>query len=322
VILATRALAILTRLGLLAGILAMVLGAVLCENALRIAPQFRISPSAQSAQSVADHTAAGWEPVEIRAADGVTLSAWFFRPREANGDAVILMHGVGDTRRGVLPQAALFLKHGYSVLAPDSRGHGASGGDVITFGVRESDDVKRWTDWVVLREHPKKLFGLGESMGAAILLKSLDAGARFDAVVAECSFSTFHQIAYDRLASVLGLNSRVGHLLLSALIEPAFLYARLRYGVDLRSASPLDAVRATNTPILLIHGTRDENIAPRHSRILHNANRSVTELWEVPGAFHTAAMSADPISYERRVTAWFSARSSVPQISNALRSSP
>jgi dipeptidyl aminopeptidase/acylaminoacyl peptidase len=45
----------------------------------------------------------------------------------------------------------------------------------------------------------------------------------------------------------------------------------LRYGVDLRRASPVDAIRATKVPILLIHGALDTNVPLRHSQELQRS---------------------------------------------------
>jgi len=69
-------------------------------------------------------------------------------------------------------------------------------------------------------------------MGAAILLQSLPGEGRFRAVVADSSFATFEEIAFDRLDQN-GLRSRA---LTWPLVEIGFTYARLRYGVDLWSA--------------------------------------------------------------------------------------
>ena len=106
----------------------------------------------------------------IAANDGVTLRGWSIRPRRGNGDAVILLHGHTDNRAGMLGNADLLLRHGYAVLLPDARGHGASGGDLATYGVKEADDIRRWFDWIEQAEAPRCIDGLGESMGAALLL--------------------------------------------------------------------------------------------------------------------------------------------------------
>jgi pimeloyl-ACP methyl ester carboxylesterase len=61
----------------------------------------------------------------------------------------------------------------------------------------------------------------------------------------------------------------------------------------------------THVPILLIHGDRDTNIPPRHSRELHHVNPQSTTLWIVPGATHVATCVTAADEYARRVLAWF-----------------
>jgi hypothetical protein len=46
---------------------------------------------------------------------------WFARPAKANGDAVRLLHGVGDNRKAMMGFAELFLSNGFGALVPDSR---------------------------------------------------------------------------------------------------------------------------------------------------------------------------------------------------------
>jgi len=66
----------------------------------------------------------------------------------------------------------------------------------------------------------------------------------------------------DRLAEF----SRLDPQIFRPVVESGLWYARLRYDVDLRRASPAAAVRVSHTPILLIHGTADERTPVRRSR--------------------------------------------------------
>src|SRR5258708_29369441 len=68
------------------------------------------------------------EDVSITTQDNVVLSAWIVRPRQSNGDAVLLLHGLGDNRIGMTGYARLLLAHGFAVLLPDARAHGRSRG--------------------------------------------------------------------------------------------------------------------------------------------------------------------------------------------------
>jgi hypothetical protein len=83
------------------------------------------------------------------------------------------------------------------------------------------------------------------------------------------------------------------------------LYARLRYGIDLKNSSPEQAVARASIPVLLIHGSADDNIPLRHSQRLKAGNPGSVLLWEVPTAGHSGALGTDPQEFEQRVIRWF-----------------
>ena len=164
-------------------------------------PQHRIvtAEDLRRAADVAEREDADLQEEQISAADATVLRGWSLRPHRANGDAVILLHGQGDNRAGMLGPAEMLLREGYSVLLPDARAHGESGGTIATYGVLEADDVRRWFDWLMQSQSPHCIEGVGDSMGGAELLRSLDEEHGFCAVVAESPFATFEEAAYDRL---------------------------------------------------------------------------------------------------------------------------
>jgi uncharacterized protein len=198
---------------------------------------------------------------------------------------------------------SFLLRNGFTVLVLDIRGHGESGGQIVTYGVKEAEDLRAWLDWLLRGHGIERLYGLGQSMGAAILLESLRGENRFRAVVADSPFATFEEISYDRLRQMSGMPEG----LFWPVVHAGFAYAYVRFGVDLRSASPEEAIRHTSTPVLLIHGTRDTNIPPRHSEELRAANPAMAQLWLVPGAEHVASVSVEHDLYVRKVTNWFNA---------------
>jgi uncharacterized protein len=245
--------------------------------------------------------------VEIKAEDATLLRAWLLTPSRTNGSAILILHGSGTNRASQLGLAKLFLAHGYSVLMPDNRGHGESGGDVATYGVRETGDVRRWVSWLIETAHPASIFGIGESLGGAVLIQSLALEPRFTAIAAECSYASFERVLRDRIAELLAIPSAFGRLLAAPPVWAMFLYARVRYGVDLNAASPEAAIGKSATPILLIHGLSDTQTPPEHSRILASKDPAHTVLWLVPGAVHTGAYSAAPQEFENRVFKFFDA---------------
>ena len=257
-------------------------------------------------RDVAHQLDSNLEDVSITTPDAITLRAWAIHPHRSNGNAVILLHGLGDNRTGMTGYAQLLLAHGFIVLLPDARAHGSSGGELASFGLLERNDIHQWFDFLVAQASPHCIFGFGESMGAAELLQSLAAEPHFCAVAAESSFSSFREIAYDRMGQPLHLGSWLGRTILRPVVEFAFLYVRWKYHVDMQQASPENAVAATQVPVFLIHGQIDSNIPLRHSRQIQSRN-SQTVLWEVPNADHCGALSAAPQEFERRLLSWFSA---------------
>ncbi len=242
--------------------------------------------------------------VSITAADGSILRAWNIVPALRNGDAVILLHGQADNRAGMLGPAGLLLRHGYSVLLPDARAHGESGGPIATYGVLEADDIHRWVAWIRHAEQPRCIDGVGDSMGAAELLRSLDVERGYCAVVAESAFSSFREVAYDRMGQWFGTGPWIGRTVLHPAVDFGFLYARVKYRVNLAEASPLRAVAASAIPVLLIHGLADTNIPPRHSEQIKRAHPAAA-LWQPVNADHCGASSADPAGYEAHILSWF-----------------
>ena len=247
--------------------------------------------------------------VEISTPDGTILRAWFMRPPEPNGDAVVLLHGVSDNRMGMYGYGTWLVQHHYSVLLPDARAQGNSGGELTTYGLRESDDIHRWVDCAETAEHPRCMFGLGESMGAAQLLQSLPKEPRFCAVVAESPFATFREVAYARFGSPFHTGPWIGRSIFRPTVDVGFLYVRLRYGIDMEAASPAQAVSGNRCPVLVIHGLRDRNIPPYHSDWIQERDPSAVMVWKVPGAVHTGAHKIAPEDFERRVLDWFAGHS-------------
>src|SRR5579859_5967935 len=278
-------------------------GVYIADGALHPARRDLTEAQAAGFRRAAAPLAARIEDVSIRTPDGALLQGWLVHPLQAKNDTVLLLHGLGDNRLGMTGYAVMLLRHGYTVLLPDARAHGSSGGSLATYGLLERNDVRQWVDFVEAKVKPHCVYGLGESMGAAQLLESLDARAGFCAVVAESPFSDFRQIAYDRMGQPFHLGSWMGRIFLRPLVEVAFVRAHWKYGLDMQQVSPEDAVGRSRVPVLLIHGQVDSNIPVRHSIRIHTRDPR-TVFWEVPAADHCGALSAAPQEFESRVVTW------------------
>jgi uncharacterized protein len=243
------------------------------------------------------------EDFDVRATDGAILRAWIGWPSSANGDWVLLFHGIGDNRAGMSSYASFLLRNGYGVVLMDSRAQGESDGELATFGWKERYDVRVILDALVFREHPRHIFLLGESMGASIALQAAAVDDRVDGVVAEAPFSNLREVAYDYAG--LHWNPSLG----KTLFRPAVIFAirAMEREGDFRAedVSPEEAVAARSVPILLICGGADRTVPCRHARRVFDAGAGPKQLWVVPDAGHTQAYGAAPAEFERRVLDFF-----------------
>lgn len=285
-------------------VLATVCGIFLAEITIHL-PRRPLRYEAKAAAIVRQQFHTELQNVSIQSTDGVELNAWYVEPNRANGSAVILLHGITDNREGVAGFAPMFLNQGYSVLIPDSRAHGESGGTVATYGIRERYDVQGWSQW--LKHHSNScLYLFGESMGAAIALQATAVTPDLCAVAVESPFSSLREIAYDRMAEHTPFGTWFWRGAAGRpVIEIALAYASLRYHVDLTQADPEEAMEHSKVPALLIAGTADHNIPMRHSAELMRTSGSHASLWIVEGADHGGAVSVTGTEFQRRILDWF-----------------
>jgi alpha-beta hydrolase superfamily lysophospholipase len=280
------------------------------------------------------HSGGHREDFNVRAPDGVLLRGWIVRPDHPNSNWVLLFHGVADNRVGVVSHSEFLLHAGYSVVMMDARAHGASEGQIATYGWLERNDTRAIIDTLLASESvgagpappaeaaskatlpfhsasftssasstsstsSPHIFALGESMGAGIALQSAAADPRIEAVVAEASFATLREASYDYAG--LRRSPMLGKTLFAPFSWMLLYRGEKLTGLHVAEVSPEKAVAARAFPVLLICDEKDEALPCRHTERIYAAARGPKQLWEVPGAFHTAALSFQPVEFQRRV---------------------
>ena len=245
----------------------------------------------------------GSEVVQMRAADQALLKASWLAPTPGSDRCVLFLHGSGGWRQRGAQFTPLLREEKYGLLAPDSRAHGESGGDKVTFGILEKYDALGWVKW--MQAHGcQKIYGLGESLGSSVLILTAEIEPVFTAIVADCPFADLFEAAEVRIIRRLPLPDKVAGAFAAMAVEGDSLFARVFYGLDFSAVKPVESIKHVNTPILLIHGTADSRTPFTDSQALAAAKPDTTELWLVPGAEHLRSFATDPQEYSRKVVAW------------------
>ncbi|WP_083748767.1 alpha/beta hydrolase [Pelomonas sp. KK5] len=244
----------------------------------------------------------GAAPSELAAQDltlgsdaGDTVRGWF-SPSQPGQGAVLLLHGVRGNRTEMLSRALWLHRAGYAVMLIDLPAHGESGGEQITYGIREGAGVRAALAELRKRAPEERIGVIGVSLGAAALVLGRPQPAP-DAVVLESMFPTIEDAVADRLELHVGSWARPLSPLLLAQLP-------LRLGVSADALRPIDHIAQLHTPLLLIAGEQDRHTRLPESERLFAAAAEPKQFWPVPGAAHVNLHDFAPLAYETRVGAF------------------
>lgn len=238
--------------------------------------------------------------VEITAFDGLKLRGKFYE--YAPGAPMELMfHGYrGGAERDLSGGIHRCFRCGRSALVVDQRCAGKSGGNAITFGVREHRDCLAWVDFAVKEFGPDvKILLTGISMGASTVVM---AGGRelppnVIGILADCGYSTAREIM-EVVIGKMGLPPKLCYPFVR-------LAARIYGGFRLEEYSPMVALKTCTVPVIFFHGEDDDFVPYWMSKQMYDACPTRKKLVTIPGAGHGLAFPVAPELYLRELKDFF-----------------
>lgn len=228
----------------------------------------------------------GYAILKMDSYDGIGLSAYVLENEAPGNNWVVLCHGYMSSGAAMATFAQSFYDRGYSLLLPDARGHGHSGGAYIGMGWDDRLDVLDWLGELNGLYSPDNILLYGVSMGGATVLmtsgETLPENVR--AVVADCGYtSAWDEFSYQ-LDALFGLPA-------FPVMNFASLMTKLRAGYWLGEASALEQVKKAEVPILFIHGTEDTFVPYEMAYELYSTAQVDKELVIAEGAGHGASFA-------------------------------
>lgn len=215
----------------------------------------------------------GTQVYDLALANGDKVRAWYWQSPKANAPTVLYLHGARWNLNGSAFRIDGWTRMGYSVLAIDYRGFGASTPRLPSEASALEDAQAGLKELARLQPDASRRFVYGHSLGGAI---AIDLAARpeqpaFAGLIVESSFTS------------------IGAML-----------ATLRWGklpgASLLVTQPFDSVdklAQMHTPMLFMHGTADRVVPHTMSDELFAAARNVApdlkRLVKIEGASHSGA---------------------------------
>ncbi len=227
-----------------------------------------------------------FERVGLKTPSEPTLVGWFLPANGPPRGTILFLHGNAENISTHLAAVHWLPAEGYQVFLFDYQGYGESEGSATVEHLYA--DTARAISYLNSRPDviDQRLFLLGQSLGASLALyvaAQPEFATTFRAVVAESPFAGYRDIAREKLSSVwLGFPLQWP---LGFLVDDTF--------------SPNRVMHKIQVPVLLLHGTRDRIVPPRHSAELCEQLKTLCERWVVEGAEHGQILSL--LEYRRRL---------------------
>lgn len=238
-----------------------------------------------------------YEPVYITSRDGLKLKGRYYHTAD-NAPVAVCMHGYrSHPMKDFCGGGKLLPSLGYNLIIAEQRGHAESGGNVITFGVRERFDCIDWVKYAVDRfGKDTKVFLYGLSMGAATVLLACgekELPQNVTCCIADCPYSSPKAII-KKVSGDMGFPAELAYPFVAL---SAVIYGKFRIG----NVSCVEAAKNSPVPILLIHGEADTFVPEYMSREIA-AHAPMVDYHSFPNATHAISWMADKERYIKLVT--------------------
>jgi pimeloyl-ACP methyl ester carboxylesterase len=184
----------------------------------------------------------------------------------------------------------------YGVLAIDLSGHGESTGTANALGWKRESDIKAALEFL-RGKHIESIGGLGVSLGGEELLSVCSAFPEIKAIVSDGA-------THSTLADYLILPSRQS-IFRSWTTRVMYFFAQLFTGQTPPETTMLDSIKNTKDTRFLLIAAEDTDEEAEYNAAFAQAAGDRAEVWSVPKAGHTEAMSLYPEEYKSRVIEFF-----------------
>jgi len=217
--------------------------------------------------------------LRIETHDGERLHGWWIASSAQSRGHVLLCHGNGGNIGDRVEHARLLSTSGYDVLLFDYRGYGESSGRPTEEGTYRDARAARRALLDQEEVDESRIAYLGESLGAAVALElALEAPPR--GLVLQSAFTSVREMA------------RVHYPSLPRAVVPD-AYPSLRH------------IERLESPLLVLHGERDEIVPCSHGRALLEAAPEPKEMRVFPGLGHNDLVPLAGAAWAEGIASWW-----------------
>jgi fermentation-respiration switch protein FrsA (DUF1100 family) len=203
------------------------------------------------------------EDIYIKSKDNLRLHGLFIENKKSKG-VIIEVHGYRSTaERDLYTSCHKYYEMGYSLLLIDNRTSNKSEGKYITFGIRESEDVILWINYLNKRFPRLNIVLAGISMGASTVLMSLNdikESNNIKCALVDCGYiSAYKEVLYC-IKHYFHINGKL-------FIHMIDFWCKLFAKFSFKEKNTVDSLKNTRIPILFVHGLIDDFVPCKNTQI-------------------------------------------------------
>ena len=238
-----------------------------------------------------------FEDVGFRSGDGVELKGWWV-PAAAPKGTVVMVHGLNRSRIEMVRRVPFVHQEGWNALLFDLRHHGASGGDTMTFGVKEKGDVEAAVRLAAERS-PGPVVLWGVSLGGASVVFAAADDPKVAGVICDSSYRSLADTARHHLQLFRTFRWWLRLVPQWPVADLTIFWIGRRGGfdpatVDVRAA----AGRLAGRPALFVANSGDRRMPKEIAFDLQAAVGRSAEVLIVPGESHGGAWRDGTAAYQ------------------------
>lgn len=233
-----------------------------------------------------------YEDESLTSDDGLKLHGYEIKNTTNCNVWVITVHGYMSEGYKMDNYAESFFNMGYNVLVPDLRGHGKSEGDYVGMGWDDRKDIIKWINHIIDENNDAEIILHGVSMGAATVMMTSgeELPDNVKCIIEDCGYtSVWDEFSYQ-LKSLFDLPE-------IPVMQAANTVGRIRAGYWFSDASAVEQVKNSKTPMLFIHGDKDDFVPYYMLDEVYNAADVEKEKLVVEGAAHAKSAKVNPELY-------------------------
>lgn len=239
--------------------------------------------------------------VEVKANDNITLRGTEYLNQEETNKWAIILHGYRSNPSSVLTIGEHFSEKGYNVLIPSMRACADSEGEYVGMGWLDKEDLKCWINLIIEENKNAEIILHGSSMGAATVLMA--SGDELPANVKKIIADSGYTSVWDIFASEAKARFNLPEFPVLNMFQ---IVANRKAKYDIKEASSLEQVKKSKTPILFIHGDKDDFVPEYMCEKLYDATNCKKEKIIIHGAGHTDGKYREPEKYYNTIFDWIS----------------